>query len=111
MDLRLELKPNGCFHTYSIYQYEQLVGRFSLTEYSDRVHIESFLIFSNYRKKGLGKRCIQYLKSKYPVITGESSPFAINFWRKVGAEFDYEVNDEMIDYLMDIGEYPGFMIC
>ena len=111
MGLRLELKTSGCFHTYSIYHQEQLVGELSLTEYSDSVHIDTFLIFSNYRRHGFGRQVINYLKKKYHVIKGESSPFAIKFWEKVGAEFDYEVNDEMIDYLMDIGEYPGFIIC
>ena len=111
MDLRLELEKSGCFNTYSILLKEKSIGQISLTEYRDSIHIDSILIEQNYRKNGFGRQVVKHLKSKHKVITGESSPFAINFWKKVGAKFHYEVNDEMIDFLMDIGEYPGFIIC
>lgn len=111
MDLRLELKKSGCFNTYSILLKEKIIGQICLTEHRDSVHIDSILIEQNYRKNGFGSQIVKYLKNQYSVIRGESSPFAINFWRKMGAEFDYEVHDDMLDYLMDIGEYPGFTIC
>lgn len=85
------------------------VGKISIRE-DVMVCIESIFLYDNFQKKGIGRAIVEKLLEKYPSIHGCSSPLAIDFWKKVGAEFEYPVSEDMIDELLDIGEYPPFII-
>lgn len=85
------------------------VGKISIRD-DDIVCIESIFIYDNFQRKGIGRAVVEKLLEKYSSIHGCSSPLAIGFWKKVGAEFEYPVLDEIIYELFDMGEYPPFII-
>lgn len=88
---------------------EKVVGKLSIRE-DVIVCIESIFIHDNFQRKGIGKAVVEKLLKQYPSIHGCSSPLAIGFWQKVGAEFEYPVSEDMVDELFDMGEYPPFII-
>lgn len=86
------------------------VGVIELETKGSQVVVESLMIDFHLTRQGIGTAVVALLKERYTQISGCSSPLALNFWKKVGAEFEYEVNDEMVEYLLDIDEYPPFRI-
>ena len=88
-----------------------LVGTIDLNVYTaDIVVVESFQLCHAYKRQGIGTAVINLLKREYTTITGCSSPLAVEFWKKVGAEFEYPVEAEHIEGLLEMGEYPPFII-
>lgn len=100
----------GYNHNYSIKHCNKDIGRISLREYRDIVYIESIFIYQSEQKKGYGKKAIDKLKLQYSYIYGCSSPLSIGFWLKMGAIFDYNVDKNTINKLMNMGEFPAFFI-
>lgn len=85
------------------------VGKISIRE-EDIVCIESIFIYDEFQHKGIGRAVVSKLLENYSSIHGCSSPLAIGFWKKVGAEFEYPVEDEIIYELLDMGEFPPFIV-
>lgn len=113
MDIKLHFVSKRYSKEYDILYKNMSVGTIFLYEDDSMVRIESLHIEKKYRNKGIGKMVINKLKEDYSVISGCSSPFAIKFWLKVGAEFEYELNDinkDIIYELLAMGEYPAFSI-
>jgi len=50
------------------------------------------------------------LKNEYKVIHGTSVTSSIGFWSKMGAEFEYEIKEEMITYSWSTDEFLSFSI-
>ena len=63
-----------------------------------------------HRRKGIGRKVIEYLKNEYKVIHGTSVTSSIGFWSKMGAEFEYEIKEEMITYSWSTDEFLSFSI-
>lgn len=61
-----------------------------------------------HRRKGIGRKVIEYLKNEYKVIHGTSVTSSIGFWSKMGAEFEYEIKEEMITYSWSTDEFLSF---
>lgn len=96
---------------FKIISNNEIIGNISIREIDDNaVCIESINFFLEYRRKMFGTNLILDLLSRYEYIIGCANPLSIVFWKKVGAEFEYPVSEEMIDRLMDTGEYPSFKI-
>lgn len=111
MAIDLKLKGESYAKQYDILDNNINVGYISLRENDDTsVSVESIFIHINYQKQGIGRKVINKLKENYSFIYGASSPMAIDFWKKVGAEFEYPIINEMIYTLLNMGEYPPFMI-
>ena len=87
-----------------------IIGYISFRENKNSINIESINININHRRKGIGSILIKQLLKEYKTIHGFSSPLSIGFWKNVGAEFEYDITDEMVNDLMDMGEYPPFII-
>lgn len=110
MDIKFNFINEAYSKEYDIIYNNLTVGKLFLFGSGNVVNIESIHINKFYQRKGIGREVINKLKEEYSIIAGCSSPFAINFWLKVGAEFEYEVNEDMIYELVNMGEYPPFSI-
>lgn len=95
---------------YDIIFNGNTVGRILFREYKKSINIESISIDTQYQRRGTGSKTIRQLLKSYSTICGCSSPMAIDFWKKLGAEFEYEITESMVYKLLDMGEYPPFMI-
>lgn len=109
-----EISNQLSYKEFVIKELDNEIGFIQFKEVSDNnIHIVSILLNYNYRKQGIGRQIINKLKDTYDIISGESSPFAIGFWLKMGAIFDYYIdikNDEFTNYLLNQGEFPHFII-
>lgn len=111
MSLELIFVSEDYSKHFKIINNNKAIGNVSIREIDDNsVCIESINFFLEYRKKGFGTNLILDLSSRYKYIIGCANPLSIGFWKKVGANFEYPVSEDMIDRLMDIGEYPSVKI-
>lgn len=111
MSLKLVFLSEDYSKHFEILNNDKVIGNVSIREIDNNsVCIESIDFLIEYRKKGFGANLILDLLSRYEYIIGCANPLSIGFWKKVGAEFEYPVSEDIIDELMDIGEYPPFKI-
>lgn len=110
MDIKLLLDNENYNKESKIIANGEFVGRVAYRADNESLIIDSIYIHQMYREKGIGKAIINKLLSGYKFIYGCSSPLAIGFWIKLGAKFEYDVSEDMIPRLLDIGEYPPFKI-
>lgn len=110
MDIKLNFIKEVYSKEYDILCNNVIVGKIFLIENGHSINIESIHINRLNQRKGIGRSVINKLKEEHSVISGCSSPFAIDFWLKMGAIFVYEVNNDMIHELLNMGEYPSFSI-
>lgn len=77
----------GECHLFAAYDNGHMAGMISLRNHT---HISLLFIDAPYQKKGIGRQLIQYLESyvmlaqKGSFITVNSSPYAVDFYRRVG---------------------------
>ena len=111
MAIDLKLIGESYAKLYDILENNIKVGYILLKENNNKsITIESLSVDIKHQRKGIGREVVNKLKEKHSFIHGASSPMAINFWKKVDAEFEYYVNDDMVYQLLNIGEYPPFII-
>ncbi|MGU8989340.1 GNAT family N-acetyltransferase [Clostridium perfringens] len=110
MKIKFVFVDKGYNKHFDIVLNNKIVGWVLFREVKHSIFIESINLYFEHRGKGIGTVVVKQLLSKYKLICGCSSPLSVGFWKKVGAEFEYDITKEMIDYLMDIGEYPPFSI-
>lgn len=110
MLVELVFKEEGYNKHYDIISDKEVAGSILFRESANCISIESISLDLEYQRKGIGKTLISELLKKYSAIYGCSSPCAIGFWKKLGAEFEYDVNEDMVYELLDMGEYPPFCI-
>ena len=75
------------------------VGMIDYNVYDERVHIQYIMVQDEYRKLGIAKAVIEKLMKENPgkYMYGDALPGAVGFWKKMGAEFDEDEDD---DYLV-----------
>ena len=82
---------------YYIYLNNEVVGVLEYKDYGDELEIKYIKIHKEYRRMGIATRVVNVLKNKNKIITGDALPGAVGFWKKMGAEFDEDEDD---DYLV-----------
>lgn len=111
MSLRLTFVSEDYNKHFKVLNNDVVIGNISIREVENNiVCVESLSFYLEHRNKGFGRKIILYLLSKYDCVFGCANPLSIGFWKKIGAEFEYFVSEDMINMLMDIGEYPPFKI-
>ena len=93
---------------YDIFLEDTKVGWITYKQKDDTIKIDSLNIFQIYQRINIGTSVIKLLFEKSNNIYGESSPFAIKFWSKLGAIFDYPINNIDIYHMLNTGEFPPF---
>lgn len=93
---------------YDIFLEDTKVGWITYIQKGDSIKIDSLNIFKIYQRMSIGTSVIKLLFEKADNIYGESSPFAISFWNRLGAVFDYPINNIDISHMLNIGEFPPF---
>ena len=65
------------------------IGKLNYYVTNDIVMINYLLIYEEYRKGGLGKDIVNYIMNhnKEKIIYGDALPEAMEFWKRMGAEF------------------------
>ena len=86
------LLTNTVRDRYYIYLNNEVVGVIEYIDYGDEIEIKYIKIHKEYRRMGIATRVINELKKEGVVITGDSLPEAIEFWKSVNAYF-YEPFD------------------
>jgi ribosomal protein S18 acetylase RimI-like enzyme len=91
------LLTNTVKDRYYIYLNDEVVGVIEYIDYGDEIEIKYIKIHKEYRRMGIATRVINELKKEGVVITGDSLPEAIEFWKSVNASFyvPFE-NDDVI---------------
>ena len=77
---------------YYIYVNHEVVGVLEYADYGDEIEIKYIKIHKEYRRMGIGTRVVNMLKSRTNLITGDSLPEALEFWKSLNAQF-YEPFD------------------
>ena len=82
---------------YYIYLNEDVVGVLEYIDYGDELEIKYIKIHKEYRRMGIGTRVVKCLQDIDKVITGDSLPEALEFWKSLNVQF-YEPfdNDDVI---------------
>lgn len=82
---------------YYIFVNNEVVGVLEYVNYGDEIEIKYIKIHKEYRCMGIGTRAVNMLKSRTNLITGDSLPEALEFWKSLNAQF-YEPfdNDDVI---------------
>ena len=82
---------------YYIYVNHEVVGILEYVDYGDEIEIKYIKIHKEYRRMGIGTRAVNMLKSRTTVITGDSLPETLEFWKSLNVQF-YEPfdNDNVI---------------
>ena len=82
---------------YYIYVNHEVVGVLEYVDYGDEIEIKYIKIHKEYRRMGIGTRVVNMLKSRTNLITGDSLPEALEFWKSLNVQF-YEPfeNDDVI---------------
>lgn len=82
---------------YYIYVNNEVVGVLEYVDYGDEIEIKYIKIHKEFRRMGIATRVVNCLKNRNKVITGDSLPEAIEFWKSVNAIlYDPFENDETI---------------
>ena len=92
---------------YYIYLNEEVVGIIEYKDYGDEIEIKYIKIHKEYRRMGIATRAVNMLKSRTNLITGDSLPGAIEFWKSMNAYFyDPFDNDDirLIPFYINWGE-------
>jgi len=79
------LLTNTVKDRYYIYLNEDVVGVIEYIDYGDEIEIKYIKIHKEYRRMGIATRVINELKKEGVIITGDSLPEAIEFWKSVNA--------------------------
>ena len=66
---------------YYIYVNHEVVGVLEYVDYGDEIEIKYIKIHKEYRRMGIGTRVVNMLKSRTNLITGDSLPEALEFWK------------------------------
>jgi GNAT superfamily N-acetyltransferase len=72
---------------YYIYLNEDVVGVLEYIDYGDEIEIKYIKIHEEYRRMGIATRVVNELKKEGVIITGDSLPGAIEFWKSMNAYF------------------------
>lgn len=81
---------------YYIYLNNEVVGVIDYIDYGDEIEIKYIKIHKEYRRMGIATRVINELKKEGVIITGDSLPEAIEFWKSVNAYlYDPFDNDDV----------------
>ena len=72
---------------YYIYVNHEVVGVLEYVNYGDEIEIKYIKIHEEYRRMGIATRVVNELKKEGVVITGDSLPGAIEFWKSMNAYF------------------------
>lgn len=72
---------------YYIYINEDVVGILEYIDYGDEIEIKYIKIHEEYRRMGIATRVVNELKKEGVIITGDSLPGAIEFWKSMNAYF------------------------
>lgn len=72
---------------YYIYVNHEVVGVLEYVDYGDEIEIKYIKIHKEYRRMGIGTRVVNMLKSRTNLITGDSLPEALEFWKSLNAQF------------------------
>ena len=72
---------------YYIYVNHEVVGVLEYVDYDDEIEIKYIKIHKEYRRMGIGTRVVNMLKSRTVLITGDSLPEALEFWKSLNAQF------------------------
>ena len=62
------------YTAYKIYENDVWVGFITLWELSDFAFVEHFVIFSEFRGRGLGAKCLKEVKGMYEKLVLEAEP-------------------------------------
>ena len=82
---------------YYIYVNHEVVGVLEYVDYGDEIEIKYIKIHEEYRRMGIATRAVNMLKSRTNLITGDSLPGAIEFWKSMNVQFyDAFDNDDVI---------------
>lgn len=91
---------------YYIYENNEVVGVLEYVNYGDEIEIKYIKIHEEYRRMGIATRVVNELKKEGVVITGDSLPGAIEFWKSMNAYFyDPFVDDDDDDWISLIPFY------
>lgn len=76
----------------------EIAGMIDYNVHDERIHIRYITVSDQYKRKGIARKIIEMIMKDNPgkYIYGDSLPGAIEFWKKMGAEFDEDEDD---DYL------------
>ena len=72
---------------YYIYENHEVVGVLEYVDYGDEIEIKYIKIHKEYRRMGIGTRVVNMLKSRTNLITGDSLPEALEFWKSLNVQF------------------------
>ena len=72
---------------YYIYVNHEVVGVLEYADYGDEIEIKYIKIHKEYRRMGIATRAVNMLKSRTNLITGDSLPEALEFWKSLNAQF------------------------
>lgn len=72
---------------YYIYVNHEVVGVLEYVDYGDEIEIKYIKIHEEYRRMGIATRVVNELKKEGVMITGDSLPGAIEFWKSMNAYF------------------------
>ena len=72
---------------YYIYVNHEVVGVLEYVDYGDEIEIKYIKIHKEYRRMGIGTRVVNMLKSRTNLITGDSLPEALDFWKSLNVQF------------------------
>ena len=72
---------------YYIYVNREVVGVLEYVDYGDEIEIKYIKIHKEYRRMGIGTRVVKCLQDRGKVITGDSLPEALEFWKSFNVQF------------------------
>ena len=72
---------------YYIFVNNEVVGVLEYVDYGDEIEIKYIKIHEEYRRMGIATRAVNMLKSRTNLITGDSLPEALEFWKSLNVQF------------------------
>ena len=72
---------------YYIYINHEVVGVLEYADYGNEIEIKYIKIHKEYRRMGIATRAVNMLKNRTNLITGDSLPEALEFWKSLNAQF------------------------
>lgn len=77
---------------------------------NNNAHIDYIYVFEEYRFNGIGREVIKILLQSYD-LHGWSVPTALQFWKKVGAQFKKKIEtEEDLKHYLETDEYLEFIL-